>query len=96
MEMNLDDEMQALFILSSLPDSWATLVVSLSNSAPNGKLNLSMVKDCMLNEEERRRDALVTENRGRQGHKGGNKGYKNRSKIRAAKGKSKGEDDSKD
>uniref|UniRef100_A0A2N9FLT3 Integrase catalytic domain-containing protein n=1 Tax=Fagus sylvatica TaxID=28930 RepID=A0A2N9FLT3_FAGSY len=45
--MNLmeDDELQALLLLSSLPDSWETLVVSLSNSAPNGVLQLAMVKD---------------------------------------------------
>ncbi|BBG92632.1 hypothetical protein Prudu_000423 [Prunus dulcis] len=34
MKMVLDDELQALVLLSSLPDSWDTLVVSLSNSAP--------------------------------------------------------------
>ncbi|KZV07155.1 hypothetical protein F511_45364 [Dorcoceras hygrometricum] len=44
-EMPLGDEMQALLLLSSLPDSWETLVVSLSNSAPDGKLTMSMIKD---------------------------------------------------
>jgi hypothetical protein len=34
-KLALDDEVQALLVLSSLPDSWETLVVSLSNSAPN-------------------------------------------------------------
>ena len=37
MKINLDDEVQALLLLGSLPDSWNTLV-SLSNSAPDGKL----------------------------------------------------------
>ncbi|KAG8372283.1 hypothetical protein BUALT_Bualt12G0050200 [Buddleja alternifolia] len=54
----------------SLPDSWDTLVVSVSNSAPNGDLTLQVVKDCLLNEESRRKEqafsteqnALVTEN----------------------------------
>jgi hypothetical protein len=36
MELLLDDELQALFLLSSLLDSWETLMVSLSNSALNG------------------------------------------------------------
>ena len=70
--MSLDDEMQACLLLGSLPDSWDTLVVSLSNSAPNGVVTMSMVKNRLLNEELRRRDiastssqALVTENRGR-------------------------------
>ena len=56
--MNLmeDDELQALLLLSSLPDSWETLVVSLSNSVPNGVLQLAMVKDSLFNEETRRKD----------------------------------------
>jgi transposase InsO family protein len=72
MNLAVDDELQALLLLSSLPDSWETLVVSLSNSAPNGVLQLAMVKDSLFNEETRRKDmgkddaqALVTENRGR-------------------------------
>ena len=47
-------------------------MVSLSNSAPNGVLQLAMVKDSLFNEETRRKDmgkdnaqALVTENKGR-------------------------------
>ena len=46
--------------------------MSLSNSAPNGVLQLAMVKKSLFNEETRRKDmgkddaqALVTENRGR-------------------------------
>jgi hypothetical protein len=31
MKLVLDDEVQALLMLSSLPDNWETLVVSLSN-----------------------------------------------------------------
>lgn len=72
MKLVLEDELQALLLLSSLPESWETLVVSLSNSAPDGQLTLSQVKDSMFNEETRRKDlgassseALVTENKGR-------------------------------
>ena len=75
-KMRLNDEMQPVLLLSSLPDSWETLVVSLSTSAPEGKLTMSMVTDAMYNEETRRKDmggnqshnqshALVTEDRGR-------------------------------
>ena len=56
MKINLDDEVQALLLLSSLPDSWNTLVVSLSNSSPDGKLTLEMVKNNLLNEEARRKE----------------------------------------
>ena len=56
MKINLDDEVQALLFLSSLPGSWNTLVVSLSNSAPDGKLTPDMVKNSMLNEEARRKE----------------------------------------
>ncbi|CAL9003904.1 unnamed protein product [Prunus brigantina] len=45
MKMVLDDELPALVLLNFLPDSWDTLVVSLSNSAPQGVLTLDIVKD---------------------------------------------------
>ena len=56
MKLVIDDKLQALLLLSSLPDSWETLVVSLSNSAPNGVLQLAMLKDSLLNEETKRKD----------------------------------------
>ncbi|VFQ93631.1 unnamed protein product [Cuscuta campestris] len=56
MKLVLDDELQALLLLSSLPGSWETLVVSLSNSALEGKLTMDVVKSSLLNEEARRRD----------------------------------------
>ncbi|VFQ89135.1 unnamed protein product [Cuscuta campestris] len=57
MKMKLEDELQALLLLSSLPDSWDTLVVSLSNSAPDGKMTMEMVKASLLNEEARRKES---------------------------------------
>ena len=59
-EITLNDELQALLLLSSLPDSWEVLVVTLTNSAPKGKLTLAMVKESMLNEEARRRERGLT------------------------------------
>jgi len=50
-EIILNDELLALLLLSSLLDSYKTLVVSLSKSTPNGKLNSNMVKDSLLNKE---------------------------------------------
>ncbi|KAA8515033.1 hypothetical protein F0562_018180 [Nyssa sinensis] len=80
MKMVIEDELQALLLLSSLPDSWETLVVTMSNSAPDGKLSMGQVSSSLFNEETRRKlagtdnaQALVSENRGRsknRGHKG--------------------------
>ena len=56
MKMNIDDEMQASLLLSSLPDIWETLVVTVSNSTPNGILTMESVKDNLLNVEARRKE----------------------------------------
>ncbi|KAK8662715.1 hypothetical protein V6N13_024606 [Hibiscus sabdariffa] len=71
--MKTDDELQALLLLSSLPESWDTLVVTLSNSAPDGNLTTNTVSDSLMNEEARRKErdlpnqleANVVENWGR-------------------------------
>ncbi|GFS38819.1 hypothetical protein Acr_00g0059610 [Actinidia rufa] len=60
-DLQFDDEMQALLFLSSLLESWETLVVSLGNSAPNGKLTTSMVMDALFNEEARRSEMGSTD-----------------------------------
>ncbi|XP_038889204.1 uncharacterized protein DDB_G0287625-like [Benincasa hispida] len=67
----------ALFLLSSLSDSCKTLVVTISNSAPEDILSLDVIKQNMFNEELRRKDmrvdnshALVVENPGRNKRKG--------------------------
>ncbi|KAE8660874.1 hypothetical protein F3Y22_tig00116946pilonHSYRG00054 [Hibiscus syriacus] len=52
-EIKIDDELQALLLLSSLPESWDTLVVTLSNSAPERKLTTDTVSDSLLGEEAR-------------------------------------------
>ena len=97
MKLELDDEVQALLLLSSLPDSWETLVVSLSNSAPNGVITDNMVKDNMFNEKTRRKElsisfnteALVTERRGRSKSKKPSNDY-NHDKSRAKSNSKKG------
>ncbi|KAL6350136.1 hypothetical protein AAG906_004074 [Vitis piasezkii] len=45
MKLKVNDEVQALLLLSSLPDSWETLVVSLTNSTPNGVITINMKED---------------------------------------------------
>ena len=73
MGIKFDDEIQGLFLLGSLPDSWETCRMSLSNSASDGVLSMDLVKSSVLNEEMRRKSqdsssesgVLVTESRGR-------------------------------
>ncbi|CAL9121196.1 unnamed protein product, partial [Musa textilis] len=94
MKMSLDDELQALLLLSSLPESWETLVVSLSNSAPDGIVTMSQVTSSLLNEELRRKtsavsqidsQALISENRGRSRSKDRSSSRIGRSKSRSRK-----------
>ncbi|WVY90442.1 hypothetical protein V8G54_035956 [Vigna mungo] len=90
-DMKIDDELQALLLLSSLPESWDTLVVTLSNSAPDGKLSLDNIIDSLLNEESRRKErgsssyseANVVENRGRSEHRSKGKREKSRGRFKS-------------
>ncbi|CAL1401323.1 unnamed protein product [Linum trigynum] len=60
MKLALDDEVHALLLFSLLSDGCETLVVSLSNSMPNGQLTMDIVKDNMLNEEARRKELGIS------------------------------------
>lgn len=71
MEIVLDDELQALLLLSSFPASWET-VISLNNSASDVVVAMSLATRSLLNEERRRKilgssqsETLVIGNRGR-------------------------------
>ena len=59
MKIILDDELQELLLLGFLLDSWEILVMSVSNSAPNGKLTLDMVTNRLRNKESRRKKVEV-------------------------------------
>ena len=90
MEIEFDDEVRALILLSSLPDSWNATVTAVSSSSGNSKLKFDDVRDLVLSEEIRRRDsgetsnssALHTESRGRTSERNSNRG---RSKSRRGK-----------
>ncbi|KAD4180550.1 hypothetical protein E3N88_29141 [Mikania micrantha] len=72
MGIKFEDEIQGLWLLGTLPDSWETFRTSLSNSAANGIITMELAKGSILNEEMRRKsegssshsDVLVTESRG--------------------------------
>ena len=89
-EIEFDDEVRALILLSSLPDSWNATVTAVSSSSGNSKLKFDDVRDLALSEEIRRREsgetsnssALYTESRGRTSERNSNRG---RSKSRRGK-----------
>ncbi|KAE8693764.1 putative galacturonosyltransferase-like 4 [Hibiscus syriacus] len=89
-EIEFDDEVRALILLSSLPDSWNATVTAVSSSSGNSKLKFDDVRDLVLSEEIRRREsgeastssALHTKSRGRTSERNSNHG---RSKSRRGK-----------
>ena len=90
-EIEFDDEVRALILLSSLPDSWNATVTAVSSSSGNSKLKFDDVRDLVLSEEIRRREsgetsnssALHTESRGRTSERNSNRG-----KSKSRRGKS--------
>ena len=63
LEVPLPDEVLALFLLGSLPDSWETLVVTLGTPGPEGKrLSLARVKSSLLDEEACRKEKDMSSN----------------------------------
>ena len=72
-KVNFDDEVRALLILCSLPESWNSLVMAVSNSFPSSNtLKFDDVVGVILSEEMRRKNrgetsdnALTMERKGR-------------------------------
>ena len=70
--ITLDEEVCALVLLSSLPDSWESTVIAVSSSSGDKKLKLNDVRDLILSEDIRRRESgrfsgsvMNTEEKGR-------------------------------
>ncbi|KAF2305897.1 hypothetical protein GH714_008746 [Hevea brasiliensis] len=91
MGIKFDDEILGLLLLNTLPDSWETFRVSLTNSAPNGVVSLEAAEGGVLNEEMRKMsqassshaEVLVTENRGRSKSKSHDQNNRSRSRSKS-------------
>jgi hypothetical protein len=93
-KVDFEDEVRALLILCSLPESWSGLVMVVSNSVSGSNtFKFDDVVGVILSEEMRRKktgetsgNALNMENRGRQKDRG--KGFGNRGNSRKGRSKS--------
>ncbi|MFS8024056.1 putative RNA-directed DNA polymerase [Helianthus anomalus] len=54
--MKLDDDTQAVVLLSSLPDSWSGFVTTVTETAGTGNLKFDRARDSVLGEDVRRRN----------------------------------------
>ena len=61
-KITLDDEIRAILLMCSMPNSWENLIVAISPSTPAGTLNFDNVSSNLMNEELRRKSIL--ENQG--------------------------------
>lgn len=93
-EIEFDDEVRALIMLSSLPESWGGTVTAVSASSAKAKLSFDEVRDLMISEEIRRKEsgstsgsALNTEERGRSKGRQNRGRSKSRGKSRSGKDK---------
>nr|CAN80991.1 hypothetical protein VITISV_021529 [Vitis vinifera] len=63
-EIDFDDEIRALIVLASFPNSWEAMRMAVSNSTGKEKLKYNDIRDLILAEEIRRRDAGETSGSG--------------------------------
>ena len=99
-EIEFDDEIRALIVLASLPNSWEAMRMTVSNSTGKEKLKYNDIRDLVLAEEICKRDASETsgsgsalnlETRGRGNDRNSNRGKsksrnsnRNRSKSKSS------------
>ena len=63
-EIDFDDEIRALIVLASLQNNWEAMRMAVSNSTRKEKLKYNDIRDLILAEEIRRRDAGKTSKSG--------------------------------
>jgi len=82
----LDDEIRAILLMCSMPDSWENLIVAMSTSTNIGTLKFDDVNSSLMNEELRRKS--IAENQGGEAlalaHRGRrmDRGWQGRSRAR--------------
>ncbi|VFQ97171.1 unnamed protein product, partial [Cuscuta campestris] len=88
--MKFDDDTQAVILLSSLPDSWSGFVTTVTETAGTGNLKFDRIRDSVLGEDIRRRNAsggstsgLLSVSRGRGNNR--NSGSRGKSSSKAGK-----------
>ena len=55
-EINFEDEIKALILMSSLLELWDTVVTAISSSRGSDKLKFDEIRDVVLNESIRKRE----------------------------------------
>ncbi|VFQ77680.1 unnamed protein product [Cuscuta campestris] len=88
--MKFDDDTQAVILLSSLPDSWSGFVTTVTETVGTGNLKFDRIRDGVLGEDIRRRNAsggstsgLLSVSRGRGNNR--NSGSRGKSSSKAGK-----------
>ena len=55
-DINFEDEIKALILMSSLPESWDTVVAAISSFRGSEKLKFDEIRDVVLSESIRKRE----------------------------------------
>lgn len=88
-QIKFEDEVQALLLLSSLPDSWSGTVTAVTSSAGSEKFTFEGIRDLILGEAVRRKNSvesssdLLNVGRGRGNNRGSRSGNRKRSQSKA-------------
>lgn len=86
--IKFEDEVQALLLLSSLPDSWSGTVTAVTSSAGSKELTFEGIRDLILGEDVRRRNSGESSSeqlnavRGRKNNRGSGSKNRRRSQSR--------------
>ena len=88
-DINFEDEIKALILMSYLPESWDTVVAAISSSCGSEKLKFDEIRDVVLSESIRKQEVgdssgsvLSVDRRGRSKTKGQNQHGRSKSKNR--------------